>query len=209
MNNLLAQLQQLDISLPTGTLEQCSAYLDLLQKWNRVYNLTAINDLDQIQNLHFLDSLAVLPFLAGKTALDVGSGAGFPGIVLAMALPDVDFVLLDSNGKKTRFLQQVVSELSLTNVTVVKSRIEEYRPRTTFATVISRAFASLAEFVTLAQPLCDQDGQIMAMKGRYPQAELEALHTSLDLAPDCVTVQRLRLPGVMAERHLVICRRSV
>jgi 16S rRNA (guanine527-N7)-methyltransferase len=173
------------------------AYVALLQKWNRSFNLTSVEGAGEMVTQHLLDSLSVLPFIQGESVLDVGSGAGLPG--LAVASPDRRFTLLDSNGKKTRFMQQAVLELRLPNVTVVKSRIEEYRPERAFDTVVSRAFSSLVEFAQAIHAVCGPETRRLAMKGLYPGKELEALAGSGYSAE----ITRLNVPGLAAERHLV------
>ena len=155
---------------------------------------------------HILDSLAVLPFVTGPRVLDVGTGPGLPGIPLAVALPDLDFVLLDSNAKKTRFVTQAVTELGLGNVTVVRGRLEDYRPEAPFDTVIARAFASLADFAAAAGPLSAPSGRLLAMKGRRPGEEMAELPAGYVAE----AVEALAVPSLEdAERHLVVIRRAV
>ena len=163
---------QLGLDLPLDKLLQ---YLDLLEKWNQAYNLTAVRDKADMVTRHVIDSLAILPMLKGKRILDVGTGAGLPGIPLAIARPDLEIVLLDSNGKKTRFLQEVKRVLSLVNVEIIQSRVENYRPSHAFDTVISRAFSELGQMIQLTQHLIETDGIWLAMKGRIPKAELKDL----------------------------------
>jgi 16S rRNA (guanine527-N7)-methyltransferase len=150
-------------------------YLELLIKWNRAYNLTALHDPEDMVIKHILDSLSILPWIKGQTILDVGTGAGFPGIPLALAKPDCAITLLDSNGKKTRFLKEVVRVLAIKNVEIIQSRIETYRKTSGFDTVTSRAFSSLKNMVDSTHHLINENGMWLAMKGRYPQEELEAL----------------------------------
>ena len=182
---------------------QCARLLDyvqLLVKWNQVYNLTAIRNPRDMITRHLLDSLAVIPFIKGPRVLDVGTGAGLPGIPLAIALPDLQFVLLDSVAKKTRFIVQAAGELGLGNVVVKTQRVEKYHSLDLFDTVISRAFSSIAGFVTVAGPLCRSDGGVLvAMKGRYPQEELSALPPGYALKD----ITRLAVPGLDEERHVV------
>ncbi|TXH66529.1 MAG: 16S rRNA (guanine(527)-N(7))-methyltransferase RsmG, partial [Thiothrix sp.] len=130
--------------------QQLQQYLELLQRWNKVYNLTAVRDPEQMLPLHLWDSLSIVPFIQAQTCLDVGSGAGLPGIPLAILRPTQHFTLLDTNGKKTRFIQQAALELGLANVEVVQTRVEQWQPEQKFAAIISRAFASLADFVTVS-----------------------------------------------------------
>ena len=175
-------------------------YIQLLLRWNRAYNLTAITDLDQIKTHHIADSLSVEPFLDEpqvQHVLDVGTGAGLPGIPLAISLPKLLFTLLDSNSKKTRFLTQVVAELGLTNVQVVHSRVENYQTSQRFDVIISRAVCSVDEFIRQTHHLLKPDGRFLAMKGRYPTEELAELTQAAE-------VLKLDVPGLSAERHLVI-----
>lgn len=192
-------LRGLGVADAGGLGERLLAYLALLHKWNRAYNLTAVRQPAQMVPRHLLDSLAVLPYVTGPRVLDVGSGPGLPGIPLALARPDWQVTLLDSNGKKTRFLRQAVLELELGNVTISEQRVEDYRPEEGFDSVISRAFAELGEFAALARPLCRSGGRLLAMKGPLVQDELRRLAQQ----PYTVTDHRLRLPELDAERHLV------
>lgn len=197
-------LRAMHLELPEPTCVQLLDYVALLAKWNRAYNLTAVRDPRQMVTRHILDSLAVLPHLHGQSILDVGTGAGLPGIPLALASPERRFVLLDSNGKKTRFVTQAVAELRLKNVQVVRERVESYRPAQTFDTIIARAFSSVGALSEAAGPLCAPGGRLLAMKGIYPVAELEQLPAGY-VVREAV---RLEVPGLDAERHLVIMERS-
>lgn len=172
---LKAGVHALGLDLDDLRLERLLAYLDLLAKWNRAYNLTAIRQREQMISRHLFDSLAVLPYLHSGTLLDVGSGAGLPGIPLALADPRRRITVLDSNGKKTRFLDHVKRELGLDQVTVVRARVEEYVPVTPYAMVISRAFASLDAMIASCRHLVAKDGELLAMKGQYPHDEVDAL----------------------------------
>lgn len=174
-------------------------YLQLLQRWNKVYNLTAVRDPAQMQLLHIDDSLSVAPFIRGETCLDVGSGAGLPGIPLAITQPERRFTLLDTNGKKTRFMQQAVLELGLKNVTVIQTRVESWQPGHCFDAIISRAFASLYDFVTFTGQHACENAILYAMKGRYPADELAALPAGWQV----VAQHALHVPGLEAERHLL------
>lgn len=158
-------------------------YLFLLKKWNVAYNLTAVRDLESMVSKHILDSVAILPWLKGSRIIDVGTGAGLPGIPLAITHPEKSFVLLDSNGKKTRFLNEVKRQLGLKNLEVVQFRVENYRPAQGFDTVISRAFSSLAQMVQWTEHLVAEDGIWLAMKGRYPEAELLEIKQSYKVEP--------------------------
>jgi 16S rRNA (guanine527-N7)-methyltransferase len=183
--------------------EQAAAlerYLDLLEKWNRVYNLTAIRERSRMVTHHLLDSLSILPHLRGPNVLDVGSGAGLPGIPIAIAQPALRVTLLEANQKKSAFLTQVVGELRLANVTVVMERVESWRTAARFDTIVSRAFADLGEFVAAAGRLLAPQGVIAAMKGVHPYEEIERLPQGFRV----FEVVRLAVPGLDAERHLVL-----
>ena len=190
---------KLGIPIDEYRLDQFCDYLALLKKWNKAYNLTALKSLEQMLGLHLLDSLAVIPYIKGKHILDVGTGAGLPGIIIAIQKPDVRMTLLDSNGKKTRFLNQVKAELDLANVEVIHSRVEKFRPEELFDSVLSRAFASLKDMTDNAAHLLAEGGRFWAMKGRYPQQEIESLGSMYTLE----SCQALQIPGVDAERHLI------
>ncbi len=175
-------------------------YLSLLNTWNRAYNLTAVRSEEDRVGRHVLDSLAVLPWLRGSTLLDVGTGAGLPGIPLALARPDLSVVLLDSNGKKTRFLHEVKRALSLHNVEVVQARVENYHPSHGFDTVVSRAFSELNQMITWTQHLVADHGIWLAMKGRHPDEELAVFDGRAQ-------VHGYTVPGVEGERCCVIIER--
>jgi 16S rRNA (guanine527-N7)-methyltransferase len=175
-------------------------YLALLEKWNRVYNLTAIREPERMVTHHLLDSLAILPHVRGPRVLDVGSGAGLPGIPLAIASPGLAVTLLDSNHKKVAFLQQAIAELQLANATVVAQRVESWQTGERFETVVSRAFADLGEFVSAAARLLAPGGMIAAMKGVHPHDEIERLPAGFRVR----AVLKLDVPLLDAERHLVL-----
>ena len=196
---LMEGCERLDLQLPEGAYIRLAAYLVLLERWNRAYNLTAVREPEAMVIRHLLDSLSILPWLAGPRVLDVGSGAGLPGIPLAIAQPEYEFCLLDSNGKRTRFLIQATAELHLSNVSVVRSRAEDYRPATLFNSVVSRAFATLAELAVDAGRLCAPTGRLLALKGVFPDDELARLPSAYQV----VGVYPLRVPHLDAERHLV------
>lgn len=174
-------------------------YVALLQKWGKVYNLTAIIDPDEIAIKHIADSLAVSPFLCGQTIVDVGTGAGLPGIPLAITNPDKQFTLLDSNGKKVRFLKQVIQQLALKNVAAVHSRVEDFQPSVGFDSVISRAFSSIYDMLHTTRHLICADGRFLAMKGMQPSEELQQLPAGFSL--ECI--HGLTVAGLDAERCLV------
>ena len=196
-------LARLHLPLPPATQQKLLDYVALVQKWNKVYNLTAARGADKMLTHHLLDSLAVAPHIAGvKTILDVGSGAGLPGIPLALALPGAHVTLLDSNQKKTAFLQQVVIELKLSNVAVICERVEKFPLKHKYSVVVSRAFSALPEFVALAGGLVAPGGTLLAMKGVLPEGEIAQLTGVFQLS----RVKPLRVPGLDAERHLVFLK---
>lgn len=194
----------LGIDLPADVQERLLAYAAFLEKWNRTYSLTALRDPKLAVSHHLLDSLAILPYVNVSTLLDVGSGGGQPGIPLAIARPELAVTLLDSNSKKTAFLQQAVIELGLKNVQVVTARVEEFKPAAPFAAITSRAFAELADFVGLTRHLLAPGGEWLAMKGQRPVAEMNKLPAGVSVK----AVHRLVVPGVDGERHLVVMRES-
>ncbi|EKD54187.1 MAG: 16S rRNA methyltransferase GidB [uncultured bacterium] len=175
------------------------AYLDLLTQWNRVFNLTAIRDPNEMVMRHIVDSLSIKKYLHGDRVIDVGSGAGLPGIPLALAEPQKEFVLLDSSQKKTRFLTQAVYELSLKNVTVVHARAECFHPAQGFDSIITRALASLKDMLLATRHLLNEQGQFLAMKGVYPLEEIKDIPDEFTL----LSVHELKLQGLDAKRHLV------
>lgn len=195
-------LSALGISLPEGAPERLLAYLALLAKWNRTYNLTAIRDPAKMVTHHLLDSLAVVPHLPAGALADVGAGGGLPGIPLAIAQPERRVTLNDSSEKKAAFLRQAVIELKLANADVYVGRAQAWRPAQPFACVISRGFAELAHFIAACRHLLAPEGVLAAMKGAFPREELERVPADAD----CREVHRLRVPLLEAERHLVICR---
>lgn len=196
---IAAGLDGLRLAVSGAVVSRLAAYLGLLEQWNRAYNLTAVRDVREMVPRHILDSLSILPWLHGERVLDVGSGAGLPGIPLALLSPQRAFTLLDGAGKRTRFMTQAVLELELPNVTVVQSRVETFHPPQPFDTVVSRAFASVEHFVSLAGPLCARDGRLLAMKGLFPAEELAQLPAGYAVHAS----HRLDVPGVDGERHLI------
>lgn len=197
---LRAGLGALGVTLGDADVERLLRYVKLLERWNQAYNLTAIRDPHQMISRHLLDSLAVRPYLHGQRILDFGTGAGLPGIPLAIACPQRAFTLLDSNAKKTRFVTQAVTELKLANVHVTQQRLEDFRPEPGFDTLIARAFGTIADMLHAGGRACAPGGRWLAMKGVYPQEELAALPTGFQV----VSVESLQVPGLDAARHLVI-----
>lgn len=222
--HLLRRLPELGFEIPDTLADRLLCYLDLLQHWNRAYNLTSVRDPVQMVYRHLLDSLAIAPFLnrGMRRIIDVGSGAGLPGVPLALMFPDREFHLLDSNGKKTRFLFQVKTALGLDNMSVLQSRAESSIPDAPFDAVLSRAFATLRDMIECSWQLCAADGRFLAMKGARPIDELETItrgnhQVRADAAqpiaarPDAaqpkyvrvVAVHAVVVPGLDEERHLV------
>ena len=196
--------QQLGVNLSEHQHSQLLAYLALLIKWNKAYNLTAVRDPDEMVSRHLLDSLSVVPFIEGERWLDVGSGGGMPGIPLAILFPGMKVTVLDSNGKKTRFLTQVRLELKLDNLEVIHSRAEAYQPALPFTGIVSRAFSSLEDFTGWTRHMGDTDTRWLAMKGLHPVDELVALPADFHLD----SAQALTVPGCQGQRHLLILRRT-
>jgi 16S rRNA (guanine527-N7)-methyltransferase len=192
----------LGLALNPGQRDQLLAYLDLLARWNRAFNLTAVRDEAAMVTRHLLDSLSIAPLLRGRRLIDVGAGAGLPGIPLAIVEPSRQFTLLDSNGKKTRFMFQALSELGLANARVEKARVEHYRQTAAYDAVVSRAFASLADMVDTCSHLLNPDGVLLAMKGAVPEAEMDALGDSASV----IAVTPLSVPGLDEARCLVTLR---
>lgn len=199
---LIEGSQRMDLALSDQVIDQLMTYLDLVEKWNRVYNLTAIREREEMIKLHFLDSLSILKHVHVKNILDVGSGAGFPGIVLAITKPELKVTVMDSVNKKTTFMQQVKSELSLMNLDVVNSRVEDYQPTTLFEAVTSRAFSNLKNMMSLTQHTLQKEGVWLAMKSKDVKQELEAFEKNQ------YTLIPLEVPFINAERYLVILKKD-
>ncbi|QDD12805.1 16S rRNA (guanine(527)-N(7))-methyltransferase RsmG [Candidatus Methylopumilus rimovensis] len=199
---LIEGLQRMALKLSDQMIDQLMTYLNLVEKWNRVYNLTAIRERDEMIKLHFLDSLSILNHVHVKNILDVGSGAGFPGIVLAITKPELKVTVMDSVNKKTTFMQQVKSELALTNLDVVNSRVEDYQPITLFEAVTSRAFSNLKNMMSLTQHTLQKEGVWLAMKSKDVKEELE------EFEKNQYTLIPLEVPFINAERYLVILKKD-
>lgn len=197
-------LAELSLALGSEAETKLLEYLALLEKWNQVYNLTAIREVERMVSGHLLDCLAVVPYVSGVRVLDAGSGAGFPGIPIAVAKPDTQVALLDSNHKKAAFLKQAVAELQLKNASVVCERVESWRTAEKFDCIISRALSEIAEFVERVMHLLAPGGVLAAMKGVHPFEEIERLPRDFRVAH----VHRLAVPGLEAERHLVLIERA-
>jgi len=190
--------EALGLALDPAVTQRLEALVELLAKWNRVYNLTAVREPHAMVVRHILDSLAVLPFLTRGRLLDVGTGAGLPGLPIAVVRPDLSLTLLDSNAKKLRFARQAAAELRLDNVNVVQQRMEQYRPARSFDMVISRAVASIGQMYRDTTRLVRPGGRFLYMKGTRPDAEIGAF-----VSPGQLHVEALQVPGLDAQRHLV------
>jgi len=201
--SLAAGVRALGVALPAGALARLAAFLALLAKWNKTYNLTAIREPERMVTHHLLDALAVVPQLPDRAALrvlDVGAGGGVPGVPLAIARPDWTVVLVDSNRKKATFVAQAAIELALPNVTAVASRVEDYAPDAAFDVVISRAFADLRTFAATSARHLAPGGVLVAMKGVHPQEEIAELPAGIAV----VATPSLTVPGLGAARHLIV-----
>ena len=196
---LLNGLEQIGIPHQSMQVEQLLTYLDLLEKWNSKFNLVADSDKVSMVNRHLLDSLSILPYVTGQQIVDLGSGAGLPAIPIAIFNPQQHFILIDSNGKKTRFLFQVKTALNLNNVTIENCRIEAYHRSGQIDMVICRAFSALDDIVTKSKHLLTQECKLLAMKGRFPAQEIERLSEEFIVTK----IVKLSAPGADSERHLI------
>lgn len=205
--NLKPRLEQLlaktDLVVSNEQVELLVGYVELLAKWNKAYNLTSVRDPEEMLVKHILDSLAIGPLLSGKDFIDVGTGPGLPGIPLAILYPERNFVLLDTLGKRVTFLRQVVFQLKLLNVIPVKTRVEQYQPEKPFDGVLSRAFASLKDMLTWCGHLTNEHGRFYALKGQYPDSELEQLPEGFSLEQ----TQQVFVPELEGERHLITLKK--
>ncbi|CUA88636.1 16S rRNA (guanine(527)-N(7))-methyltransferase RsmG [Pseudidiomarina woesei] len=193
-------LAQTTLNITEHQQQQLVTLVEQLDKWNKAYNLTSVRDPQQMLSRHILDSLVVLPHLQGQRFIDVGTGPGLPGLPLAIAAPDQEFVLLDSLGKRIRFIRQVCHQLGLKNVTAVQSRVEDYQPDLKFDGVISRAFASLSDMLNWCGHLPNKQGKFYALKGVYPEAEIADIPVKYQVEQ----IIRLQVPEADGERHLAI-----
>jgi len=192
-------IKQLNLNIDDKKQEQLLAYMEQLTKWNKAYNLSGIKEPARMVSIHLLDSLSVLPFINGESILDVGTGAGLPGMPIAISQPNKKISLLDSNGKKTRFLFQTSTQLNMKNVDVINDRVENYRSLFSFDIILSRAYSSLAQFITQTRHLLGEKSKLLAMKGHYPQTELADLPNDFKL----LNVHELQIPGEAGARHLL------
>ncbi len=189
-------LQELNLTADEKQIDLLLSFIKLIEKWNKAYNLTAVRDPEDMVRLHLLDSLAILPYIEGIRIADIGTGAGLPGIPLAIFLPNVEFTLIDSNSKKTRFVQQAILELQLKNVTVIHSRVENLQIDKLFSSLILRAFSNMQNIIALTRHLIDKQGIVYAMKGQNPSEELVNFTEQYTIIP-------IKVPGVDAERCLI------
>jgi 16S rRNA (guanine527-N7)-methyltransferase len=197
---LASGIAQMGLDVSRETQEKLLLYMALLHKWNKVYNLTAVREPSEMVTLHLLDSLSVSPFIKARNLLDVGSGAGLPGIVMAIIKPDLQVTTIDTVQKKAIFMRQVKGELGLENLDVVHARVESYQPKQKFEMIISRAFSELTLFLKLTKHLLAENGAWLAMKGQMPNAELEILDVKSK------KIIQLNVAGLQAERHLVVLK---
>ena len=204
--SITAGLDSLQRDLPDGAIAKLAQLLTELERWNRRVNLTAIRDLETMVSGHILDSLVVRPLLEGRRVIDVGTGAGFPGLPLAIAEPQIEFGLLDSNGKKISFVQHVIGELGLSNASAIRARAEDYAPAERFDTVIARALASIPKLLQLAGHLIREDGVLLALKGKHPAAELESIE---EIPGWKYVVTDVTVPGLETHARHVVCLRRV
>ena len=201
---LTAGIAEMDLDVSLEAQQKLLQYLSLLNKWNKVYNLTAVRDPLEMVTLHLLDSLSVLPHIQARSLLDVGSGGGLPGIVLAICMPQLKVTTIDTVQKKTIFMRQVKGELGLNNLEVVHARVENYQPSEKFEAIISRAFSDTALFVKLTEHLLAQNGKWLAMKGQVPHDELTSLAIKVNHAIKIKNIVPLNVAGLDAERHLLV-----
>ena len=193
-------LARLDLNVPSGAIDNLLTYMVLLKEWSGTYNLIAPRERDFLLARHVLDSLSISPWLKPGSLLDVGTGAGLPGLPLAIIKPEMDVSLLDSTGKKIRFIRHVGRTLKLANIYPLHQRVNELDKSLVFANITSRAFASLKEFVKAVRPCADESTSLLAMKGTYPDKELEELPAWVNVQ----SIEPLTVPYLHAERHLVI-----
>ena len=209
LTTLQTQLKQgaaaLDLTLSDLQVHQLLSYLKLLEQWNRAFNLTAVRDIHTMLHRHILDSLSILPYLQGPRIIDVGTGAGLPGIPIAIMRPDCEVVLLDSNGKKIRFLTQVIFNLGLKQAQAIQTRVEAYQPEQPFNTVTTRAFATMPTMLSLCNHLLAPAGQLIAQKAVLLPEELSAIDTQLWQ----YRIVRLNQTDLAENRHLVICEKNL
>jgi len=201
---LASGLEALSLNLADNQQQQLVEFVLLIDKWNKAYNLTSVRCPKQMMVKHILDSLAIVPHLTGENIIDVGTGPGLPGMPLAIVFPDKTFTLLDSLGKRVRFMTQCVHTLKLTNVTPVNSRVENHVGDKPYDIVLSRAFASLKDMLHWCEHLVDSDGQFLALKGQFPQSEIDEVSDHFQV----VNTENITVPNLDGERHLVWLRKT-
>ena len=204
IKELESLISQSNIAINDQQIAQLIQYVELLVKWNKAYNLTSVRDPNEMLVKHIMDSLSVGEVLNGNNFIDVGTGPGLPGIPLAIMFPERNFVLLDSLGKRITFLRQVVFQLKLANVTPLLSRVEKYQPEIPFDGVLSRAFASLEDMATWCKHLIDQQGRFYALKGQYPEDELNQLPNDVSF----VKSHEITVPNLVGERHVIELKKN-
>ncbi len=204
-DQILTGCEELGIALDQDAIMQLSSYVGLLAKWNQAFNLTAVRQPEDMVYRHILDSLAILPYISGNAILDVGAGAGLPGIPIAIAKPDCQVTLLDSNGKKTRFMTQVKIDLKLSNIDVKHQRIEQHVPSSRYTTVVSRAFTALPRFVALCEDFVSEKGVLLAMLGQAEGAEEGSTHSACSV----INCESLIIPGCDGARHVALLKKSL
>jgi 16S rRNA (guanine527-N7)-methyltransferase len=192
-------ISSLSLNCNEEMLSSLLAYIDLLKKWNSAYNLLGGNESDSLVSRHILDSLSINPYLEGNIIADIGAGAGLPGIPLAILNPDKNFVLIDSNGKKTRFMFQAKIQLGLDNISIENCRIEHYQSIQQIDMVMCRAFSTLADALTMLQPIFSDECKLLAMKGLYPEDEIARLPDGFELSKSI----KLDVPGSESQRYLI------
>lgn len=196
-------LQKMTVTVSAHQQQQLVDYICLMHKWNKAYNLTSVRDPEQMVIKHLLDSLSVSPAIDADLVIDVGTGPGLPGMPLAIVNPDVSFTLLDSLGKRVRFMKQCAHELKLDNVTCVHSRVEDHQNSQPYAIVLSRAFASLKDMLHWCEHLVDSKGKFLALKGQFPQSEIDEVSSHFQIE----SISALNVPDLVGERHLVTIRK--
>ena len=205
LQKLRQGLDKLSIKLTDKQCDQLVSYVELMAKWNKAYNLTSVRDPMDMLIKHILDSVAIAPYITKKRYIDVGTGPGLPGIPLAITYPDVEFTCLDSLGKRVRFMKQVAYELKLDNVLPVQSRVEDYSADVKFEGVLSRAFASIQDMLHWCGHLVDSSGEFLALKGQYPQDELNVIGDDIKI----VSTHQLDIPFLVGERNLIVLKKHV
>lgn len=196
-------LAETSLSVSTDQKNKLMQFLAMLNKWNKAYNLTSVRDPEQMLYTHILDSIVIAPHLTDTNYIDVGTGPGLPGIPLAIMCPEKSFTLLDSLGKRVRFMKQVKHELKLENIEPVQARVQDFEPHESFDGVLSRAFASLKDMLHWCAHLVDSHGKFLALKGQHPEEEIAQLSSSYTLTSE----ERLFVPGLDAERHLITLKK--